>query len=149
MLPGGCTAGEWTEAEPGQDGGPEGGWPHHQWFGKLPLILGEVTLTAKTEVWSLGIHLDPALPMETQVASVVCSAYFHLWRNAQLRPYLDVEALTTLAHVLVILRLDYCSAFYVGLALRLKLQMMQNAVARLLTGVRKYQHISPTMAALH
>ena len=27
--------------------------------------------------------------------------------------------------------------------------MVQNAVARLLSGVRKYQHISPTLAALH
>ena len=40
---------------------------------------------------------------------------------------------------------------YVGLPLRLmqKLQMVQNAVARLLSGVRKFQHISPTLAMLH
>ena len=30
-----------------------------------------------------------------------------------------------------------------------KLQIVQSAAARLLSGVRKYQHISPTMAALH
>ena len=30
-----------------------------------------------------------------------------------------------------------------------KLQVVQNAAARLLTGVRKYQHISPTLAKLH
>ena len=30
-----------------------------------------------------------------------------------------------------------------------KLQVVQNAAARLLTGVRKYQHISSTLAALH
>ena len=60
---------KWIEAEPGQDGG--------------------MTLAAKSEVRSLGIHLDPALTMEIQVASVVRSAYFHLWRIAQLQPYLD------------------------------------------------------------
>ena len=40
---------------------------------------------------------------------------------------------------------------YVGLPLRLlrKLQVVQNAAARLLSGVKKYQHISPTLAALH
>ena len=53
------------------------------------LSFGGTTLAAKSEVHSLGIHLDPALTMETQVASVVCSAYFHLWRIAQLWPYLD------------------------------------------------------------
>ena len=30
-----------------------------------------------------------------------------------------------------------------------KLQMVQNAAARLLSGMRKHQHISPTLAALH
>ena len=53
------------------------------------LSFGGTTLAAKSEVCSLGIHLDPAFTMETQVATVVCSAYFHLWRIAQLRPYLD------------------------------------------------------------
>ena len=30
-----------------------------------------------------------------------------------------------------------------------KLQVVQNAAARLLSGVRKFQHITPTLAALH
>ena len=53
------------------------------------LSFGGVTLTAQSGVRSLGIHLDPALTMETQVASVSRSAYFHLWWITQLRPYLD------------------------------------------------------------
>ena len=106
-------AGEWTEAEPRQDGDPEDWWPHHQQFGKL-LLMGGLTLTAKSEVRSLGVHLDPALTMDTQVASVVHSVYFHLRRIAQLRPYLDVGAFTTLVHALVISILDHCNALYVG-----------------------------------
>ena len=66
-------------------------------------------------------------------------------------PMLMGGALTTLVHALVISRLDHCNALYVGLPLRLsrKLQMVQNAAARLLSGVRKHQHISPTLAVLH
>ena len=81
----------------------------------------------------MGVHLDLVLTMETQVASVVRSAYFHLWWIAQLRPYLDVGTLATLVHVLIVSRLDYCNALYVGLPLKMmqKLQMVQNAVARL------------------
>ena len=98
------------------------------------LSFGEVTLTAKSEVCSLGVYLDQALAMESQVVSVVRTAYFHLWWIVQLRPYLYVGSLTTLVHALVILRLDHCNALSMGLPLRLmwKLQMVQNAVARLL-----------------
>ena len=76
-----------------------------------------VTLTTKSEVCSLGVHLDPVLTMETQVSSVVRSAHFHFLRIAQLCPYLDVGVLTTLVHALVVSRLDYCNALYVGLPL--------------------------------
>ena len=95
----------------------------------------------------MGARLMDAL----MVALVVHTAFFHLWRIARLRPYLDVRALTTLVHALVILRLDHCNTLYVGLPLRLmrKLQVVQNEVARLLTGVRKCQHISLTLATLH
>uniref|UniRef100_A0ABM5FF54 Reverse transcriptase domain-containing protein n=1 Tax=Pogona vitticeps TaxID=103695 RepID=A0ABM5FF54_9SAUR len=117
------------------------------------LMFGGVALAAKSRVPSLGIHLDLMLTMEMQVALVVRTAFFHLWRIARLRPYLDMGALTTLVLALVISRLDYCNTLYVGLPLKLmrKLQVVQNAnaAARLLTGVRKYQHISPTLAMLH
>ena len=46
------------------------------------LTFGGVTLVAKSGVRSLGIHLDPTLTMETQLASVVHTAFFHLWRIA-------------------------------------------------------------------
>ena len=61
-----------------------------------------VTLPAKDGVRSLGIHLDPVLTMESQVASVVRTTFFHLRQIAQLRPYLDVGTLTTLVHALKI-----------------------------------------------
>ena len=57
----------------------------------------------------MEVHLDPMLTMETQIASVIYTTYFHLWRIAQLCFYLDVRALTTLVHALVVLRLDYCN----------------------------------------
>ena len=89
--------------------------------------------------------------METQVASVIHTTYFHVWWIAQLSPYLEGGVLITVVQVLVVSRLDYCNVLYMGLPLRSmrKLQMLQNMAARLLTGVRKHQHISPTLAARH
>ena len=48
-------------------------------------------------------------------------------------------------------RLDYCNALYVGVSASsiARLQMVQNAAARLLTGTRKYEHITPVLASLH
>ncbi len=48
-------------------------------------------------------------------------------------------------------RLDYCNALLGGCSARLinKLQMVQNAAARVLTRTRKYDHISPVLSTLH
>ena len=77
-------AGERAAAEPGQDGSSEGGWPCGWWLGKLAHVWGVVALAMKSGVCILGVHLDPMLTMEMQVASIVCTAFFHLWRIARL-----------------------------------------------------------------
>ncbi len=48
-------------------------------------------------------------------------------------------------------RLDSCNALLGGCSARLiyKLQMVQNAAARVLTKTRKYDHISPVLSTLH
>ena len=63
----------------------------------------------------------------------------------------ESELVILLVHVLLVLRLDYCNTLYVGLPLGLLwgLQQVQNSAAILVSGVRKYQHIFPTLAALH
>ena len=88
--------------------------------GGLGDSLKGMTLATKNGFHSLGIYLDPMLTMETQVASVVRTAFFHLWQITRLRPYLDMGLLTTLVHALVISRLDHCNTLYMGLPLRLK-----------------------------
>ena len=115
-----------------------------------PLSFGGATLTTKSVVCSLGVHLDPALTRESQVVSVVRTAHLHLWQIAQLCSYLDVGALTTLVHTLIVSRFYYCNVLYMGLPLRLmrKLQIVQNMATKLLTGLEKYHHISPTLVAL-
>ena len=48
-------------------------------------------------------------------------------------------------------RLDYCNALYMwvsGSSIA-RLQLVENAAARLLISTRKYEHISPILASLH
>ena len=48
-------------------------------------------------------------------------------------------------------RLDYCNSLYFGVdqCLLRRLQLVQNAAARLLTGIRRYDHIAHVLASLH
>ncbi len=54
-------------------------------------------------------------------------------------------------HAFVSSRLDYCNSLYVGTSQSTlsRLQIVQNAAARLLTGSRKQDHITPILSSLH
>ncbi|XP_060135246.1 uncharacterized protein LOC132592706 [Zootoca vivipara] len=115
------------------------------------LVLNGVTVPLKDQVCSLGVILDSQLSMEAQVNSVSRAAVFQLHLVRRLRPYLPADCLTRVVHALVISRLDYCNALYVGLPLKVtrKLQLIQNAPARLVTGSSRRDHITPVLKDLH
>ena len=61
-----------------------------------------------------------------------------------IRPYLTVYAVKTLVQTTVTVRLDYCNSLYNGLTVGTmkKLQIAQNAAARLFCGTMRHEHIS-------
>ncbi len=85
------------------------------------------------------------------VSSICKTAFFHLKNISKLRPMLSMSNAETLIHAFMTSRLDYCNALLGGCSARLinKLQMVQNAAARVLTRTRKYEHISPVLSTLH
>ena len=60
-------------------------------------------------------------------------------------------AIKTLVHAFISSRLDYCNQLFVGVTgwLLDKLQSLQNAAARLVTGARTFDRITPVMRELH
>ncbi len=56
-----------------------------------------------------------------------------------------------LVHAFMSSRLDYCNALLGGCpdSLINKLQIVQNAAAKVLTSSRKYDHITPILLSLH
>ncbi len=64
---------------------------------------------------------------------------------------LSVSDAQNLVHAFMTSRLDYCNALLGGCPASSinKLQIVQNAAARVLTRSRKYDHITPILQSLH
>ena len=54
-------------------------------------------------------------------------------------------------HAFISSRLDYCNSLLVGVTGQLlhRLQVIQNAAARLVTGATRYEHMMPVLCSLH
>ena len=85
------------------------------------------------------------------VTSVCKSCFFQLRQLRLIRSCLTTDAVKTLIHVFISSRLDYCNSLLVGVAgcVVRKLQGVQNAAARMITGTRKFDHVTPILRELH
>ena len=99
------------------------------------------------------VFMDNMLCMSTHVARTCQGAYFQLQKIVNVRQYLTTRACKTTVHTLVTSRLDYGNVALFGVNVRLikKLQMVQHSAPRLMTRQRRrdYQHITPSLFALH
>uniref|UniRef100_A0A8C6ML89 Reverse transcriptase domain-containing protein n=1 Tax=Nothobranchius furzeri TaxID=105023 RepID=A0A8C6ML89_NOTFU len=113
--------------------------------------LGPLALFLKPVVTSLGVQLDSDLLLEKQISAVTKASFYQLRRIAKVKRLLSSPDFETVIHAFITSRLDYCNALYLGLPQShlSRLQMVQNAAARLLTGSRKREHITPILALLH
>jgi len=89
--------------------------------------------------------------MDVHVAAVCRSGYYQLRQLRPLTRALSSAAAETVVHAFIASRLDYCNALLYGLSDRLmcRLQSVQNAAARLVTGARPCDHITPILRQLH
>ena len=108
-------------------------------------------VTLSTTVKDLGVILDRNLTFENHISYVTRTAFFHLRNIAKLRNMLSVSDAEKLVHAFMTSRLDYCNALLAGCPVSSinKLQLVQNAAARVLTRSRKYDHITPILSSLH
>ena len=69
----------------------------------------------------------------------------------KIRNILSLQDAEKLVHAFVTSRLDYCNSLLSGCSNKSvrTLQFIQNAAARVLTGTRKRDHITPVLASLH
>ena len=91
------------------------------------------------------------MSMAVHVRRVCQVAYCHIRNIAKIRKCLTTAACKTIAHALVMSRVDYGNALLFGLPeMQLhKMQMIQNSAARLVTGTHGGDHITPVLFKLH
>ncbi|KAF7710425.1 hypothetical protein C0J45_1613, partial [Silurus meridionalis] len=97
------------------------------------------------------VILDSNLSFKNHINHITKTAFFHLRNIAKLRHMLSISDAEKLFHAIMTSRLDYCNALLGGCPASLinKLQLVQNAAARVLTRSRKYDHITPILSSLH
>lgn len=103
-------------------------------------------------ITNLGVKIDADLKLDSQIRAVVKSSFFQLRQLAKVKPFLSRQHFETVIHAFVTTRLDYCNALYVGVSGSsvARLQMVQNAAARLLTQIRAhFPYFSLTSLAAH
>ena len=100
-----------------------------------------------TSVKNLGVILDTDLNFNTHIGHVTKTAFFHLRNIARIRAYVSLEDAKTLVHAFVFSRLDYCNALFAGLPKKTtdRLQLVQNAAARVLTKTKRREHITESI----
>ena len=108
-------------------------------------------LRPKPYVRDIGIVLDDTMNMDWHVSHTCRLAYHHLRSIAKVRNSLTMTACKTMVLILVISRLDFGNATLYGISETLlhRLQVVQNSAARLIMRVRKREHITPILFALH
>jgi len=103
-----------------------------------------------TVVNNLDVLLDSQLTMTNQIAALSRFCFFYLRKLRSIKQSLTPQATRTLVQASVSSRLDSCNCLLAGVNNQLldKLQRIQNAAARLVTGARS-EHITPVLRHLH
>ena len=104
-----------------------------------------------TSARNIGVTFDQHMSMDKHVTNICKNCFFYLRKIARIKEYLSTSDIQTLVHAFITSKLDNCNSLLYGLPKFLidRLQNVQNCAARLVTGSKKYNHITPLMKQLH
>ena len=117
----------------------------------VAISLDKQSIALSPTVTNLGVILDSSLSFQAHIKNVCRISYFHLRNIARLKTSLSKDDLKTLVNALIFSRIDYANALLSGLPAQTIrcLQVVMNSCARMLTGTRRSDHITPVLADLH
>jgi hypothetical protein len=113
--------------------------------------IGNKDIHIATEARNIGFVFDNTVCYQKQVSLTVRAAWFHLRNIGKIRQYLDNAATERLIHAFITSKLDVNNCLLYGLpdTVLSRLQLVQNAAARMVTRTRKAEHITPVLMSLH
>ena len=95
--------------------------------------------------------MDSSMGLEHHINVICKRCHWQLRKLSKLRPYLSKQSLEKLVHSMISSQLDFCNSLLIGLPSFLvhRLQKVQNIAARIVSGTKKREHITPVLYALH
>ena len=92
----------------------------------------------------LGVYIDQGLTYDVHITKTASSCMNQLVQISRIKHLLDMKTLLLLINSFVFSKLFYCSSVWGNTSQRnlRKLQLVQNFTARVVLGLRKFDHIS-------
>jgi hypothetical protein len=116
-----------------------------------PLSLDDYLISPVHHATNLGVIMSSTFAADLQVNRVTQTAFFHLRRLKYIRDRVPSPFFKTLMHSFVTNRLDLCNSLYFNIPNKLvnKLQIVQNAAAKVVLGRSKFDSSSDALHDLH
>ena len=117
----------------------------------LSLQVGTSNIQPSSVVRDLGVYMDSELTMKEHVAKIAAACFDHIRRLLQVRRRICREVTQQLVLALIMSRLDYCNSVLAALPTSTlqPLQRVQNAAARLVFSLSRFDHVTPTLIQRH
>lgn len=117
----------------------------------IAINIDNAVITPSDTIRDLGVILDSQLDMKEHIRKLVSTGFFHLRRLRQLRRILPRAAKQRLVSTLILSRVDYCNAIFVGLpaSTLAPIKRLMNAAVRFVAGLKFRDHVTPAYKELH
>ncbi len=116
----------------------------------VTLCVGDSVIYPTDKVRDLGVIFDKNMSMDCQIKSVCKAGFYHVRNLWRIRKFLDAKQAGIASNAFITSKLDYGNALLGGAPKFQinKIQMVQNAAARVVTKTGKYDHISDKLSQL-
>ena len=113
--------------------------------------IGSTSFSPSQKIKMLGIAVDSTLSWEADITSVVQKCNKILVSLYKFRHYFTSDALKIIIEAYVFPHISYCLCVWGGAAKSQlsRIQKLINFSARIVTGVKKYEHITPSLNSLN